>query len=147
MSTSTVGVVVREVTINASAERIFRALTDPAQLPKWWGEPGQYQCEQMEVDLRVGGHYKTSGTGSDGQPFSVFGEYIRVEPPHLVEYTWNYSWGEGQPPTTVRFELREVGGGTIVRVTHSGFTAEEDRADHEAGWDRVLGWLRRYVEV
>lgn len=140
------GTALTEVTIKASARRIFRALTDPAELPLWWGEEGIYHCTHMERDLRVGGSYKVSGTLSNGQPFAVSGEYQEIDPPRVLAYTWNYDWDKGVATTLVRFELIERGEETLVRVTHSGFTAEAPRADHEKGWVGVLGWLRGYVE-
>ena len=140
------GTIVAEINIKASPARIFRAITDPSELPLWWGEEGMYRCTRMERDLRVGGKYKTSGIGSDGKPFSVSGEYREVDPPHVLAYTWNYDWDKDAPATLVRFELIEHGDETLVRATHSGFTAEVPRADHGKGWVRVLGWLRGYTE-
>jgi len=140
------GTIVAEINIKASPARIFRAITDPSELPLWWGEAGMYRCTRMERDLRVGGKYKTSGIGSDGKPFSVSGEYREVDPPHVLAYTWNYDWDKDAPATLVRFELIEHGDETLVRATHSGFTAEVPRADHGKGWVRVLGWLRGYTE-
>jgi len=93
------GTVVTEITIKASAARIFRALTDPSELPLWWGEEGAYRCTTMERDLRVGGKYKTSGVGADGKEFSVSGEYREVDPPHALAYTWNYDWEKDAPTT------------------------------------------------
>jgi uncharacterized protein YndB with AHSA1/START domain len=140
------GTVVTEITIKASAARIFRALTDPSELPLWWGEEGLYRCTTMERDLRVGGQYKTSGVGADGKEFSVSGEYRELDPPHTLAYTWNYDGEKDAPTTLVRYELIERGGETLLRVTHSGFTAEAPRVDHGKGWVRVLAWLRGYVE-
>jgi uncharacterized protein YndB with AHSA1/START domain len=140
------GTVVTEITIQASPARIFRALTDPSELPLWWGEEGMYRCTHMERDLRVGGKYKTSGAGADGKQFTVSGEYREVDPPRLLSYTWNYDWDTNVTTTLVRFELIERGDETLVRVTHSGFISEAPRADHGKGWVRVLGWLRGYVE-
>jgi uncharacterized protein YndB with AHSA1/START domain len=81
------GTVVTEIAIKASAARIFRALTDPAEQPLWWGEDGVYHCNHMERDLRVGGKYKVTGAGADGKQFSVSGEYREIVPPHVLAYT------------------------------------------------------------
>ena len=37
-------------------ERLFRALTDPTELAKWWGAKSVYLTERWEVDLRPGAH-------------------------------------------------------------------------------------------
>jgi uncharacterized protein YndB with AHSA1/START domain len=59
--------VVTEITIKAPAARIFRALSDPSERPRWWGEEGVYRCTHMESDLRVGGKYKVSGMARMGR--------------------------------------------------------------------------------
>ncbi len=135
----------KEIVINASPQKIFDALTEPEQLVQWWGDEEMYRCTQMECDLRVGGKWRTTGVSANGEPFAVEGIYRAVEPPHLLEYTWNYDWGRDPGETIVRFELTELGGATIVRVTHSGFTDPVSREAHKHGWDRVLGWLDGYV--
>jgi uncharacterized protein YndB with AHSA1/START domain len=43
--------IVQEVTINASAERIFAALTNPDELLKWWAVQGKFRATHVESDL------------------------------------------------------------------------------------------------
>jgi uncharacterized protein YndB with AHSA1/START domain len=50
---------IREITIDAPAERIFEALTNPEQRLKWWGAEGLYRRTHMESDLRPGGKWIT----------------------------------------------------------------------------------------
>ena len=38
--------------IAAKPEAVFRALTDPTELAKWWGADGIYRTERWEVDPR-----------------------------------------------------------------------------------------------
>ena len=118
--------IVKEITINAPATKIFAALTQPDQLTQWWGEDGLYHS---------------------GAPFSVEGEYTAIEPPRLLEYTWRHDWDGRPEQTLVRYELTEgANGTTVVRVRHSGFTNVDSRSNHSEGWNRVLGWLTNFVE-
>jgi len=137
--------IVKEITINVPAENIFAAITDPKQLPQWWGEPGKYQVTAMESDLRVGGRWKTTGTSADGTTFAVEGVYRLVDRPRLLEMTWNYDWEQGAAETVVRYELTETNGVTHLRVEHSGFGTKESRDNHNDGWDQVLSWMTAYV--
>ena len=138
--------IVREITIDAPASKIFIALTDPNQLTQWWGSDDQYRTAKMEADVRVGGHWRTTGKDAAGGDFAVEGEYFTVQPPHLLEFTWRHDWeGADRVETRVRYELIERNGGTLVRVTHSGFQSEESRDDHGRGWAQVLDWLKTYV--
>ena len=139
--------IVKEITINAPATKIFAALTQPDQLTQWWGEDGLYHTEHMVVDLRVGGAWRTTGESASGAPFSVEGEYTAIEPPRLLEYTWRHDWDGRPEQTLVRYELTEgANGTTVVRVRHSGFTNVDSRSNHSEGWNRVLGWLTNFVE-
>jgi glutathione S-transferase len=147
-ATDTSMTVVREITIKAPAARVFAALTEPDQLTQWWGDEKTYRVTQLKRDLRVGGTWQSTGTSTDGREFIVQGVYRAIDPPRLLEYTWRPSWAPDptQPDTVVRIDLFERDGGTLVRVTHSGFADAAQRNSHDDGWMRVFGWLRAFVE-
>jgi uncharacterized protein YndB with AHSA1/START domain len=42
--------IVKDIVINAPAERVFEALTDPRQRVAWWGAAGKFQATEMESD-------------------------------------------------------------------------------------------------
>ena len=137
--------IVAEITIRAPAARIFEALTDPAQRIKWWGLKGRFETKDMESDLRVGGRWVMRGIGMSGAPFTVSGEYSRIERPRVIAFTWLPSWDEEATETLVRFDLDEKDGATTVRLTHSGFKTEGSRTRHQ-GWPQILTWLQGYCQ-
>jgi uncharacterized protein YndB with AHSA1/START domain len=143
--TSVSGTIVQEITIKGPAERIFEALTNPDERMKWWGAEGKFQTTQMESDLRPGGKWLMRGIGMGEKPFSVAGEYHKIERPRLLVFTWLPDWQENAPKTLVRWDLEEKDGVTTVRLTHSGLTSESSRASHK-GWPQILTWLQAYVE-
>ncbi len=145
-STNTIDAIVAEITIKASAEQIFQALTDPAQRVKWWGFKGRFQTNHMESDLRAGGRWLMSGIGMGGKPFEIHGVYRTIERPRVLAFTWLPSWDETATETLVRFDLDERDGVTMVRLTHSGFASEASRTRHQ-GWPQILGWLKGYAEA
>jgi uncharacterized protein YndB with AHSA1/START domain len=144
---STQDAVIGDVEIAAPPERVFAAITDPEQLKSWWGDGKNYRVERWEGDVRVGARYRSIGTGNAGDPFEVSGEYIAVEPPRLLAYTWEASWTTGIPASLVRWELNPSAGGTRVRVTHSGFSQFPQMIQmYSNGWPGVLGWLKGFAE-
>jgi uncharacterized protein YndB with AHSA1/START domain len=146
MNTTSQGdTIVQEITINAPAERIFEALTNPEQRAKWWGQ-GPFQTTHMESDLRPGGKWMMSGTGMGGRPFSVSGEYREIDRPRLLVFTWLPNWQGDAIVSIVRLDLDEKAGVTTVRLTHSGLTSESSRSSHR-GWPQVLSWLQGYVQT
>lgn len=144
-ATDTIDAIIEEITIKASAERIFEALTDPVQRTKWWGLKGRFETTHMESDLRPGGRWMMSGTGMGGKPFHVNGVYRTVERPSVLAFTWLPSWDEEATETLVRFDLDERIGVTTVRLTHSGFASAGSRARHQ-GWPQILAWLKGHAE-
>ena len=152
--------VLAEVFIAAPPDRVFQALTDPAQMPLWWGEKGMYRITECKNDLRPGGKWVSVGVGADGKSFQVDGEYIEIDRPRLLVYTWNPSFAHLHN-TTVRVELeprdvhglqhrgpQRVGTGTLVKIRHEGFAGDFAQAkSHGEGWTRVLGWMQAFVET
>ena len=137
--------IVKEISINAPAQRVFDALTDPKKRVQWWGSEGKFQATQMESDLRPGGQWSMRGTAMGNRPFVVRGEYRAVEPPRLLEFTWIADWHENEPGTIVRFELEEKSGVTRVRLIHWGFASEKERETYQ-GWPWLLQLLQKFAQ-
>ena len=139
------GSVVATVEIAAPPERVFAALTDPGQVVEWWGSDDTYRTEHWSADVRVGGRWLGRGRGRDGQPYSVGGEFLEVDPPRRLVQTWNYDW-EGGQSTRLAYTLEPIAGGTRLTVHHTGFGERRDSCrSHGAGWEMVLGWLHDHV--
>lgn len=143
--TSDNDVVVSEIFIVAPRERIFEALTDPKQAVRWWGARGQYQLDEFEMDVRVGGKWSTAGGSAKMGEIKVHGEFLEVDPPARLAYTWSATW---MPAVTkVVWELTSHDNGTLVKLTHSGFAGNAEQAKgHSIGWSLVLGWLQAFAE-
>jgi len=133
------GTVHATVEIAATPEAVFRALTDPEELPRWWGSAELYQTHDWTLDLRPGGRWSCQARSAEGTG-EVRGEVLAVEPPRLLEYTWEPSW-EQYKQSVVRYTLEKVPGGTRLSLYHRGLASEESTRGHGEGWTRVLGWL------
>jgi uncharacterized protein YndB with AHSA1/START domain len=140
------GVVRAVLETAASPERVWRALTDPRELEAWWGSSEMYQTYDWQTDLRPGGERSCKARAPGHQEISVVkGEYLAVDPPRLLEFTWRPSW-DGYVETRVRIELDPVPGGTRVTVVHTGFAdAAKSVESHRDGWERVLGWAGAFL--
>jgi uncharacterized protein YndB with AHSA1/START domain len=138
--------IVAEVHIAAPPERVFQAMTDPTQLMQWWGQKGRYQHTDCTMDVRIGGKWMSAGVGADGTPYKVEGEYLAVDPPHALTYTWKPSFQEFNE-STVAWELTPSGQGTLLKMRHYGLSQQaKARKDYANGWPTVLGWMRAYLE-
>ena len=141
---TTKGIINGTADINASPERIFRALTTDEQA-EWWGQ-GPYRTHDYKIDLRPGGRWSCKATNPKGETSTVGGEYITIDPPRVLEYTWEPSW-DNFAVSRVRIELEPRGSGTRLTLVHTGFEGREQMVEnHKTGWTMVLGWLSGYVE-
>ena len=130
-------VVEREVLIGARPETVFEFFIDPEKMVQWKGQ-------KAELDPRPGGTYRVE----INEQAIASGEYVEVEPPNRVVFTWGW---EGQetgehavPPGSSRVEisLEPEGDGTLVRLRHLDLP-EGSRATHAEGWDHYLGRLSK----
>lgn len=141
----TEGTIVATVEIAADAERIFRALTTGEEITRWWGSPETYRTTEWSGDVRPGGRWRAAGVSADGTAFSVEGEFVEVVPAQKLVQTWKAAW-DGGNTTTITIRLEPIAGGTRLTLWHTGFAGRPDSCrGHPQGWERVLGWLTRYV--
>ena len=130
----------------APITEVWRALTDPGLIVRWWGDDALYRMTRVEHELHAGGHVFYGGRFADGvqggREFSAAGRTRSVNAPVLLEYTRRYT--DGIPvaeETVIRYELDERNGATRLCVTHSGFRTAPARDAHADGWRRVMNYL------
>jgi uncharacterized protein YndB with AHSA1/START domain len=135
--------IVGEVEVAAPPEPVFRALTDPAQLIRWWSD-AVCQTSAWEMDARLGGKTVVNGVSD----FKAYGEITEFDPPYVLAYTWLGNWHDHpERPSTARWELSATTTGTRVKVTHSGIADQPvARKDYAGGWPGLLELLRKYFE-
>jgi uncharacterized protein YndB with AHSA1/START domain len=137
MMATNLSLVVRRV-IAASPARLFEAWTTAGQLQAWWGPRG-VRCIGAEVDARVGGAYRIGNQLPDGGVVWIAGEFLVVEPPRELVFTWRIEPGGAAEQVTVRFEPR--GSETEVVVVHERIASAEARDEHGQGWEGCLAGL------
>ena len=83
--------VVRE--FDASANLVYRAVTEPALVKRWWGAQ-RGAMTVAEIDLRVGGKWRYVMDASNGQEIGFHGEFREIVPNERIVQTEAY---EGIP--------------------------------------------------
>ncbi len=138
------GIIAASIEIAAPPDAVFRAISSP-EITKWWGADDMYRVTEWKGDVRPGGAWQADTRAAGGGPeMIVRGKFLVVEPPRVLEHTWEPSW-ENYMSTTVRYTLTPTKTGTLVEVRHSGFAeAATAGRDHAEGWKRVLGWLAEH---
>ena len=131
--------------IAASPERLFKAWTDPAVLVKWFVTADNQQIGEAETDVRPGGAFRIVIQDPEDR-FVAFGTYERVDPPHLLEFTWQ--WEESsieKGVSLVTVELRPVGEETELTLTHARLASEKSVQSHTQGWTALMDRLGKFV--
>ena len=134
-----------ERSIPASCAAVYRALTDPKELGKWWGPRG-FTAPSVTFDPQVGGGFRIAMQPPDGDLFHLTGAFREVEPPVRLAYT--FRWDPPHPDdreTVVTLSLGDRGEETEVRLTHGEFATEERYALHEAGWTESFERLEQLL--
>jgi uncharacterized protein YndB with AHSA1/START domain len=124
-------------------ERVWEAITDPAQVIRWWGK--------LDSDMAEGGNFSLLwlNEGDEGENSGFRGTLTEFDPPRVLETrgVWGAegeAWGE--TPTLLRFELEPQGGGTILRFTNTLELPEEFATKTPAGWHWHLDALAGVLE-
>lgn len=130
----------------ASPERVFRAWTRPVALREWWCPPG-WMAGEIEVDLRVGGVYRIAMTRpAGGAPVAVSGQFVEVDPPDRLIYTWCWEGAFTEmPPTLVSLQLEGSAEETLLTLRHENFVDAALRHQHRSGWISACDRLDRLV--
>jgi uncharacterized protein YndB with AHSA1/START domain len=131
--------------VEVPPQRVFDAMTDPEQVAQWWGPDG-FTCPEVILDAKVGGAYRIAMQPPDGGLFHLTGEYLEVQPPFRLAYTFRW-----QPPdpddqeTVARLALHARDGATEVALVQGPFATEARRELHEAGWTDSLARLASHL--
>lgn len=134
---------VKEVSINAPAARVWRAITTKEEMSKW-------SFDIKEFSPVVGFEFKFYGE-NEGRTFLHICVVKEVVENKKLAYSWSY---ESMPgiETLVTIELFEDGPNkTRVRLTHEGleqFPQDKDyaRGNFDVGWTEITRLLKQYIE-
>jgi len=116
------------VTVAASPAAVCECFTDPSAMVRWMGV-------DVVLDPNPGGELRVEVNGRD----VAEGEFVEVEPPDHVQFTWGWVGSADAPPgaSTVDVTFAAGADGTLVRLQHRGLSAEQAQR-HTAGWQHYL---------
>jgi len=141
------GKIIAIAEVGGPPERVFRALTEPAQLERWWRHPDYYSTSGWKVNLRVCADWSVTVRFPDGSTNVGSGEFAELDPPRKIAMTRKFARHplQGTRETTITYCLEPAANGTRVTLRDEGFVGRAEAAYGKAEhWERVLCWLAAY---
>lgn len=126
--------------------QIFRMMTEPTEVARWWGPQG-FSTPEIELDLKVGGGYRLAMQPPVGELFHLSGEFLKIDAPGRLVYS--FRWDEPEPDdreTVVMLTLDAVGTATDVSLSQGEFATAARLALHRSGWMESFAKLRALIE-
>jgi uncharacterized protein YndB with AHSA1/START domain len=108
---------------DASRDRVWRAMTDPALVAQWWGRGNRLVIERLELER--GGHWRFVEHTDEGV-YGFEGRYREVTPPERLVSTFEWDGMPGHVAVNT-LTLEELGDGRTRLVSVSLFHTTEDR--------------------
>ena len=126
----------RTLSIDAAPDTVWEFFVDPEKLKRWKGI-------DVNLDPRPGGIYRCEVIPGH----IALGEYVELEKPNRLVFTWGWEGNEAVPPgsSTIEVELASEGSGTSLHFVHH-LMSEEAVASHTGGWEHYLPRLEIAAE-
>jgi uncharacterized protein YndB with AHSA1/START domain len=131
-----------ERTYNASADRVWQAITDRDKMEQWYFKLKEFKPE-------VGFEFEFEG-GPPEKTFLHLCKVTEVIPGKKLTHSWRYDGYEGN--SFVTWEIFDEGDKTRVKLTHAGLETfpaipEFAKENFVMGWTDILGrMLKEYLE-
>lgn len=125
--------------VSAPIAEVWRAYNSPDDIKAWNTASPDWHTTASSVDLRVGGKFSSRMEAKDGSfGFDFAGEYSKIVPQKLIEYTFGDRVG--------LVEFSEGVSGVTVTVT---FDSESTHSEEQqrSGWQSILDSFGRHVEA
>lgn len=131
------------VSIAAPVEAVWRALTDPATIAKY------YFGAKVTTDWEPGSTITWAGK-FHGSSYEDYGEILHVDPPRMLRHT-HFSPLSGKPDIpanyhTVTYTLTSVEGITTVALEQDNNESSDAAAHAASNWQTMLDGLKSVVE-
>jgi uncharacterized protein YndB with AHSA1/START domain len=130
--------------VPAPPDVVYGEWLDPAALAEFIC-PEPVRAGPIECDPRVGGKLRIVMIGTD-VVVQVTGEYLELDRPSLLRFTWNSDMGGGFS-SVVTVTLEPHGDGqTFMTIDHRNLPRDLS-GDHQGGWTRIAGQLSCRLET
>lgn len=133
--------------LNATPQQVWHAWTDPDAISAWW-HPRNTSTprEEVEVDLRVGGHYVyTMVNDETGERVVTGGIYQDIAHYERLIFTWGEPGADPDDTPLVTVTLEPESNGTRMTFELRGVSGHSGDGFFYDGWDEALDALEQHL--
>lgn len=126
--------------VRSNIENVWQKWNLPEEIVRWNAASDDWQTSASEVDLTVGGGFKSRMEAKDGsEGFDLAGTYTKISAPNFIEFRL----GDGRM-VTISFEETAEG----VMITETFEPESENGAEQQRqGWQAILDSFAAHVEA
>jgi len=128
-----------KTTIHSSIEQVWAAWTSAEHITQWTFATDDWHAPYAEIDLKVGGRFKTTMAAKDESfSFDFSGTFTEVEPMKKIAYTL-----DDDRKVVIEFTAN----GEEVTVVESFDPESENPLElQETGWQMILNNFKKHVD-
>lgn len=133
------------ISVKATVEEIWRALTDSDELENWWGD-------NVLLEPKVGGKFSEPWEDDDRNKQLASGKVLAVKPKKEITFTWKEQDWSKEARTECTLKIEDKGMVRLISVMHQGWEtlpAEQQKQmikDFKIGWNYHLKELQAYLD-
>jgi uncharacterized protein YndB with AHSA1/START domain len=131
-------------TFEAPRILVWKAWTEREHMMRWLC-PAGFEVLFAEVDLRIGGKWRSGMRSPEGNEYIAGGDYREIDRPSRLIFTHKWESNDLEPRVTteIAVALNERGGKTQMIFAQSGLGSAESALSHKGGWTGAFDNLAR----
>jgi len=139
-----IAVVVRSVWIEAAIDKVWRAVSEPDELVKWYVPGSPWEIPDLRTGSNVTFHLQPNDHNKLTDPVKILGTIVELEPMRRFVIEWEL---EPSSLTRITFLLGEENGGTRMRIIQGRYdTLPASDTDEGEGYTLSLKNLKALME-
>ena len=130
------------------AEQVFDAFLDKNMIGRFMFGPEirEEEIVSLQNEPRVGGSFSYV-VRRQGKTFSHIGEYIEIDRPHRLVFTWGVKQDPANTQSRIVIEILPIIAGCELTLTHEMPRGQEDFVEKgKAAWGKMIDKLTEILD-
>lgn len=130
----------------ATREAVFDAWTNAEAICQWFAPDPSMITTVDQLDFKTDGRYQIQFKAQNGDTFIVHGEYVSINRPEQLIFTWQWTHEPNIPGMLVTLNFIAKGDTAELQLIHERLPNVASRDHHSDGWIGCLVRLEQLLE-